>query len=553
MIDQFQSVFTKDDGDSIPPFPTRVNEHIPPLKITKKGVTKLLQNIKVSKAAGPDGLPNRVLQECASEISPALTTIFQKSVDSGELPRDWRNANIAPVFKKGDKHLPENYRPVSLTCVASKLLEHIICRHLLDHLDKHNVLTSLNHGFRAGYSCGTQLVVTAHDLLESYDGNTQSDVLVLDFSKAFDTVPHRKLLSKLEAYGIQGPILHWIANFLTQRKMSVVVEGESSHEVDVESGVPQGTVLGPLLFLCHINDMPECVKSKIRLFADDCLLYRTIKNFGDHIKLQQDLNNLIIWAEKWGMKFNVKKCYHLSVRQKSSNFYTMDGQILKQVEEIPYLGITFSDNMKWTTHINQVRKKANSTLGFLRRNLHHTPQSCRKNAYLALVRSKMEYGSVIWDPYTKQDTQKLENVQRSAARFITKDYYSRQEGCVTEMLHKLKLPTLQDRRRDQRLTLMYKVVEGHVPAINKDHYIQPQRQKRSIRATQYTDYEHKNIVENFSTNNSKCFKPIPAKTENFRNSFFVRTVYDWNKLDDSVINTDSVNSFRKRLSTSHFD
>ena len=127
-------------------------------------------------------MPNRVLQECASEISPALTAIFQKSVDSGELPRDWRNANIAPVFKKGDKHLPENYRPVSLTCVASKLLEHIICRHLLDHLDKHNVLTSLNHGFRAGYSCETQLVVTAHDLLESFDSDTQADVLVLDFS-----------------------------------------------------------------------------------------------------------------------------------------------------------------------------------------------------------------------------------------------------------------------------------------------------------------------------------------------------------------------------------
>ena len=199
--------------------------------------------------------------------------------------------------------------------------------------------------------------------------------------------------------------------------MSVVVEGETSHEVDVESGVPQGTVLGPLLFLCHINDMPECVKSQIRLFADDCLLYRTIKNFGDHVKLEQDLNNLIIRAEKWGMKFNVKKCYHLSIKQQSSNFYTMNGQILQQVEEIPYLGITFSDNLKWNSHINQVRKKANSTLGFLRRNLHHTPESCRKNAYLALVRSKMEYGSVIWDPYTKQDIQKPENVQRSAARF----------------------------------------------------------------------------------------------------------------------------------------
>ena len=160
---------------------------------------------------------------------------------------------------------------------------------------------------------------------------------------------------------------------------------------------------------------------------------------------------------------------------------------------------------------------------------------------------------MIWDPYTKQDTLKLENVQRSATRFITKDYYSRQEGCVTEILHKLKLPTLQDRRRDQRLTLMYKVGEGHVPAINKDHYIQPQRQKRSIRATQYTDCEHKNSVENYSINNSKYFKPIPVKTENLRNSFFVRTVYDWNQLDESVINTGSVNSFRKRLSTSHFD
>ena len=134
-----------------------------------------------------------------------------------------------------------------------------------------------------------------------------------------------------------------------------------------------------------------------------------------------------------------------------------------------------------------------------------------------------------------------------------KDCHSRQEGCVTEMLNELKLPTLQDRCRDQRLSLMYKVVERHVPAINPDHYIQPQRQRRAIRATRFTDYQHKNIVENYSTNNSKCFKRIPAKTEKFKNSFFVRTVYDWNKLDDSVINTDSVNNFRKRLSTSHFD
>ena len=163
------------------------------------------------------------------------------------------------------------------------------------------------YGFRSGYSCETQLVVTAHDLLNFSDQNRQVDVVILDFSKAFDTVPHRKLLHKLDAYGIRGPLHTWIANFLTKRKMNVVVEGEKSPSVHVGSGVPQGTVLRPLLFLCHINDLPKHVASRIRLFADDCLLYRPINSPQDHQTLQQDLNNLQISANDWGMKFNAKK------------------------------------------------------------------------------------------------------------------------------------------------------------------------------------------------------------------------------------------------------
>ena len=169
LVDQFQSVFTKEDNQPLPNVSRRVKEDIPTLNIGEEGVRKLLQNIKINKAAGPDELPNRV---------------FQRSIDSGELPKDWREANIAPVFKKGDRHLPENYRPVSLTCVLSKLLEHIICHHMLNHLDKHSVLTSLNHGFRSGYSCETQLVVTAHGLMSYYDQNRQVDTVILDFSKA---------------------------------------------------------------------------------------------------------------------------------------------------------------------------------------------------------------------------------------------------------------------------------------------------------------------------------------------------------------------------------
>ena len=171
--------------------------------------------------------------------------------------------------------------------------------------------------------------------------------MILDFSKAFHTVPHEELLCKLDSYGIKGPIHSWLTTLSTKRQMRVVVEGETSSEVPVESGVPQGTVLGPLLFLCNINDLPLSVTSHVRLFADDCLLYRTITSQQDHIALQNDLSELERWAEKWGMRFNAKKCYVMSVNCKSTHFYSLCDHILKQVEENPYLGLSRTENLKW--------------------------------------------------------------------------------------------------------------------------------------------------------------------------------------------------------------
>ena len=217
LVEQFRSVFTIEDSLDMPHMEKQYRHKLPDLTIKTEGVEKLLKNIVTSKACGPDNIPNIILKNCAVQLAPGLRTKFQLSVDSGTLPKDWLNANVSPVFKKGDVHMAENYRPVSLTSVSCKLLEHIICKHLLDHLEKNKILTNLNHGFRAGYSCETQLLTTMHDLLRNNDKGLQTDMVILDFSKAFDTVPHGKLLHKLEKYGINGNLHSWLEMFLTKR------------------------------------------------------------------------------------------------------------------------------------------------------------------------------------------------------------------------------------------------------------------------------------------------------------------------------------------------
>ena len=201
--------------------------------------------------------------------------------------------------------------------MCCKLLENIICRQILNHLEQHNILTPLQHGFRSGHSCETQLITTTNDIMKTFDKKEQTDLAILDFSKAFKTVPHRKLLHKLDHYDINGKVNTWIKAFLM----------EFSDSCSVNSGVPQGTVLGPLLFLCHINDLPSRVKSTVRLFADDCLLYKTIRTIQDQIQLQNDLKSLKEWASLWGMRFNASKCYIMSIHRNQNPLtytYTLD-------------------------------------------------------------------------------------------------------------------------------------------------------------------------------------------------------------------------------------
>ena len=345
----------------------------------------------------------------------------------------------------------------------------------------------------------SQLILTMHDIMQTFDSKQQTDLVILDFSKAFDTEPHKKLLFKLSKYGITGNINKWIQSFLVLRKQQVIVEEESSKPCIVDSGVPQSSVLGPLLFLCHINDLPQRVTSKVRLFADDCLLHRPMHSPRDQLLLQQDLAAVETWAEDLGMRFNVSKCYLMSIHRSMhpySSHYELDNHILEQVEENPYLGLT---------------KHANRDL--------------RELAYTSLVGSILEYSSTVWYPFYQKDIDRLERVQRRAARFVLNDY--KPLSSVTSMVSQLGWKPLAERRREHRLSLLYKIIDGLV-AIPADTHL------------------HFN-TRNTRISNSKSLKLPICTTDTFKHSFFPATIRDWNLLPDDIVNCKNLSPFKETI------
>ena len=532
--DQFSSVFTSENVSTMPDLGQSAFPAMDHINVTCDGVLKLLQSLDIKKATGPDTLPARLLKEFADEISPILTYIFQKSLDSGIIPSDWREANISPIFKKGDRSVPSNYRPVSITSICCKLIEHIIFSNIMDHYNQHHILTEAQHGFRPGRSCETQLIITAQDLTKSIDDREQVDAIVLDFSKAFDRVPHQRLLRKLDHYGIRGHLLLWAENFLTHRSQRVVIDGQSSEWVPVTSGVPQGTVLGPLLFLTFINDLPAGITSKLRLFADDCLMYRSINNTSDSIKLQEDLDRLHKWSLDWQMLFNTDKCHLMRFTRRrniiDSQYHLGDDQ-LTSVSEYPYLGLTFSTDMSWQKQIDKMTTKANRMLGLLRRNLRNCSQKIREQAYIGLVRPHLEYCSPVWSPHTKKDITRVESIQRRAARFVLQNYHRRES--VSAMMQQLQWKSLEWRRQAASLVMLYKI-QHNIVAINPALYLSP-----------------------MMPTTTRSFHPsklqtITSRTQLYQFSFFPRTVQLWNTLPGSVLTAPTVELIAKYIDSRWF-
>ena len=272
--DFFKSVFTTEAPGPTPEPPKydfKATQDTVEVKVDE--VEKLLANLTHGKSAGPDGIPPQILSVAAKELALPLTLLFQLSIDTGQLPLEWKKANVSPIHKKGSRTMPNNYRPVSLTSVVCKVLEKIVRKAVMKHLDENKIITKDQHGFMTGRSCSTQLLDAIDIWTEILEDGGSIDVIYTDFQKAFDSVPHNRLAEKVAACGIRGHLLDWIKDFLSNRTQSVVVNGTRSGEGKVTSGIPQGSVLGPLLFVIYINDLPLCAKNYVKMFANDVKLF----------------------------------------------------------------------------------------------------------------------------------------------------------------------------------------------------------------------------------------------------------------------------------------
>lgn len=444
--------------------PSSANIDNPP-DIDSNGIAKLIQNLKPGKAPGPDGLRKADLMVDLPLISACLAIIYKTSMNQQKLPTQWKEAYVTPIHKSGAEDCAQNYRPISLTSIPCKMAEHLILRKILANVD--NVLSTRQHGFRQGLSCETQLCATLHQILNYVDKHKAVHAAVLDFTKAFDRVPHALLMEKLRTIApMEDYLLGWVHNFLLNRSQRVVLDGKKSEPLPVTSGVPQGSVLGPILFLVFINDLPDCVDCEVGLFADDTLLYQPVSDDQDRLRFQRNIDAAGSWASKWGMEFNVKKSKIMAFKEQDiPAHYTLNGTVLEQVDKSTYLGVTLQANLKFDNHIQSKILLANKQLGMIKRALHWAPEKVRLMAYKSLCLPHLDYASAVWDPYTTKEINSIEEVQTRAVRAIAN--IKGRRG-VREAKERLELAALDERRRTQRLRLLMRILqkEEYHPALS---------------------------------------------------------------------------------------
>lgn len=524
---QFASVMVTEPEGDIPTLPDR-NLETPPLstiQITEAMVMKKLKNLNTSKSPGPDEVHPRVLKENATVLAPALTLLYNNLLSTHTIPDEWRTAIISAIFKKGDKSDPGNYRPVSLTCIICKILESIIYDHIMEHLIKNRLLTKCQYGFISKRSAALQLLTVLELWCTILDEDGTIDNINMDFQKAFDSVPHRRLLGKLRSYGITGDIHMWLEAFLTSRKQRVQVNGISSAWTDVTSGVPQGSVIAALLFVIYINDLPDNIKSHIFLFADDCKFFRQILSAEDSDEMQNDLTTLNKWSNKWLLTFHPDKCVNLRISLKKdpgTHTYFLGNDELKNVDEVKDLGVLVDKKLKFQKHTSVKVNKANQMWGVVKRAFKHMNPDIFKKLFCSHVRPHVEYAIQFWSPYLRKNIDQVEQVQRRA----TKSIPGFRNLSYKERLMKLDLPTLSYRRLRGSMIEVFKIINVYDKEVTPQFHIKPS-----------TTRGH----------DQRIYVKTAKKHHPQHHSFHHRVANPWNSLPSKVINSPNLNIFKNRL------
>ena len=368
---------TVDDSNTIvPPF-VEENDDRPKLtdvEISEQDIEDVLMQINISKASGPDLIHPRLLKSAASSLKYPLYKLFNKSLQTSKYPDLWKIANVTPVFKnKSEKDCLTNYRPISLLSNIGKVMEKCIFKYIYNFLIRFLLITKFQSGFRPKDSTINQLISIINDFAKAIDAGKEIRVIFCDISKAFDRVWHKGLLVKLKQIGIDGSLLKWLENYLYNRCQRVVINGQQSGIKFLKAGVPQGSILGPILFLIYINDIVNEISCNIRLFADDTSLYLVVDNneYDAAEMLNNDIETINQWSKKWLVKFNPEKTEVMTISKKIYKPHHppvyMDNNIIKEVETHKHLGVTFAEDGSWNDHVNDITNKVSSRLSMLRK------------------------------------------------------------------------------------------------------------------------------------------------------------------------------------------
>ena len=528
----FSSVYVV--GDPVDPHPHQESDfEMEELSVTYTSVLKVLQSLDGSSAAGPDGIHPMLLKECAEVLALPLALIFQGSLDESVLPVEWKISQVSPIFKSGSKGNPLNYRPVSLTSACCKVFERLIVAHVTEFLENHQLLSKKQFGFRRGHSAEDQLLLTYGDIIGKMDKGRVVEVIYLDFAKAFDVVNFSVMFSKLRSIGLCGKVLSWIEGFLLGRHMFVSVGGQRSTVREVQSGVPQGSVLGPLLFLVYVNFLVGDSTCNYYAYADDFKLYISYpKSEADgqpSAVLQAELDNLSTKARSWNLSLNAAKCVVMKFGSGigsgvgAGSGYQLGDAELKLVSSHKDLGVIVDSSLKFHTHISTVVRKASGLGNQLLRGTVCRTGDFMITIFVSHIRPILDYASSVWSMGYLGDVRKLESVQRRWTRQVS----GLLGTSYRDRLEQLGLFSIYGRSLRADLIKLWKVFNSEVDVGLIDLF------ERNFHST---------------TRGHSCKISIPICRGELRRRFWsVRCVNVWNGLPEEVVEASSLGGFKRLL------